>query len=44
VSEPDVLGILKVQADRLDFAYLRHWAGILGLAPLLDRALKDAAD
>ena len=40
----DVQGILKVQADRLDLAYLRHWAGILGLALLLDRALKDAAD
>jgi len=38
----DVLGVLKVQAEALDFAYLRDWAGRLGLADLLLRALADA--
>lgn len=35
----DVLGVLKVQAERLDLAHLRHWAVELDLAELLDRAL-----
>ena len=38
----DVLGILKVQRDRLDNAYLQRWAGSLGLAELLERALGEA--
>ena len=38
----DVLGVLKVQAERLDRAYLRHWADALGLADLLERALREA--
>lgn len=38
----DVLGVLKVQAGRLDLGYLRRWAGSLGLSELLERAL-DAA-
>lgn len=38
----DVLGVLKVQAGRLDLAYLRRWAGSLGLAALLDRALAES--
>ncbi len=35
----DVLGVLRVQNDALDLAYLRHWAGELGIGGLLDQAL-----
>lgn len=38
----DVTGVLKVQGERLDFAYLRHWAKELGVADLLERALADS--
>lgn len=38
----DVLGVLKVQADALDRAYLRDWAARLNLTDLLRRALDDA--
>ena len=38
----DVTGVLKVQGERLDFAYLHHWAKELGVADLLGRALQDA--
>jgi hypothetical protein len=38
----DLLGVLKVQGDALDLAYLRRWADELGLNDLLDRALEDA--
>lgn len=38
----DVLGVLKVQAERLDRAYLREWAARLGVADLLGRAVDDA--
>ena len=38
----DVAGILKVQQKALDFDYLRHWAGELGLMPLLQRALLES--
>ena len=37
----DVLGVLRVQASGLDRAYLRDWAGRLGLAELLVRALDE---
>lgn len=36
----DVLGILGVQGDSLDFDYLRDWARELKVNDLLDRALK----
>jgi hypothetical protein len=38
----DVLGVLKVQGDRLDFEYLRKWAHELGLDDLFKRALGEA--
>ena len=38
----DVIGVLKVQADRLDLAYLRHWAAELSIFDLLKRALDEA--
>lgn len=38
----DVLGVLKVQADALDRAYLRDWAARLNLTDLLRRAFDDA--
>jgi hypothetical protein len=36
----DTQAIVRVQADALDTAYLRHWAGLLGLAELLAAALR----
>jgi hypothetical protein len=39
----DVLGILKVQGDRLDGAYLERWAGRLGVEGLLRKARNDLA-
>ena len=38
----DVLGVMKVQADRLDLAYLRQWAAQLNVSDLLERALTEA--
>lgn len=38
----DVLGVLKVQADRLDREYLARWASAIGVADLLERAFRDA--
>jgi hypothetical protein len=38
----DILGILRVQAERLDQAYLDHWAADLGVADLLADARRDA--
>ena len=38
----DVQGMLKVQGDRLDFAYLAHWAHELDLSGLLATAFEDA--
>jgi hypothetical protein len=35
----DVLGVLKVQGERLDLAYLHRWATALGVADLLEKAL-----
>jgi hypothetical protein len=34
----DVLGVLKVQAEQLDLAYLAYWSQHLGVRDLLDRA------
>lgn len=37
----DVLGMLQVQAGRLDLEYLRRWAKELGVHDLLEQATKD---
>jgi hypothetical protein len=37
----NVIGVLKVNSD-VDRSYLREWAGTLGVADLLERALTDA--
>lgn len=39
----DVLGIVRVQGERLDRAYLQRWAGQIGVADLLARALEPAS-
>lgn len=38
----DVQGVLRVQANALDIAYMGQWAGEIGVADLLTRALDDA--
>jgi hypothetical protein len=38
----DILGVLKVQAGRLDLDYLRKWAAELHVSDLLQRALKES--
>ncbi len=38
----DVLGVLKVQGERLDRDYLRRWATALEVSDLLERALSEA--
>lgn len=40
----DVVGLLTVQAGRLDVEYLRHWATDLGVTDLLERAMADVAE
>jgi hypothetical protein len=35
----DVLGVLKLQEERLDFAYLRLWGEILGVKERLQQAM-----
>ena len=39
----DVLGVLRVQGNRLDLGHLRHWATPLGVNDLLERALAEAS-
>lgn len=38
----DVLGVLKVQRERIDLEYLREWAGRLEVADLLEQLLEEA--
>ena len=38
----DILGMIKMQGERLDFAYLRQWAAALNVADLLEKALFEA--
>jgi hypothetical protein len=37
----DVVGVLKIQKEQLDYLYLNHWAKQLNVQYLLDRALID---
>jgi hypothetical protein len=37
----DVLGILMAHGGRLDQSYLSQWSDALGVADLLDRALRE---
>lgn len=38
----DVLNVIKVQGDSLDFNYMRQWAKELGVADLLEQAISEA--
>jgi hypothetical protein len=38
----DVLGVMTVQAEKLDLEYLKQWANELVVADLLDRALTES--
>ncbi|MCZ6635224.1 MAG: hypothetical protein O7G87_17635 [bacterium] len=38
----DIMGVLKVQDDRLDLTYIRQWADRLGFSDLLSRALEES--
>ena len=40
----DITGVLQVQHDALDFAYLDRWAAELGVVDLLARARRDAGE
>jgi hypothetical protein len=37
----DILGIVRIQGERLDLPYLRRWSESLEIADLLDRAFRD---
>jgi hypothetical protein len=36
----DILGMLKMQAENLDYGYLRAWAPRLGLSEALEKAIR----
>ena len=38
----DVLGIIKIQMDSLDFDYLKNWASNLGISEDLERAIESS--
>jgi hypothetical protein len=38
----DLQGVLRLQAQGLDLAYLRHWAVVLEVEALLQQALDEA--
>jgi len=38
----DVLGVLKIQDERIDRDYLRQWASHLNVSDLLEQALVEA--
>jgi hypothetical protein len=37
----DLIGVLKVQRERLDLAYIRRWASTLGLSELAEEAIAE---
>jgi len=39
----DVLGIIKIQQNRLDYSYMREWSDELGVRDLLDKAIGEAS-
>jgi hypothetical protein len=39
----DAVGVLSVRGAELDLAYVRRWAGVLGIADLCERAIQEAA-
>ena len=39
----DILGVLKVQGNKLDLEYLKYWASGLNISDLLNRSFDDAA-
>lgn len=38
----DILSVLEVQKDGLDFGYLKKWSSILGVSELLEKAVSEA--
>jgi hypothetical protein len=40
----DVLGVLQVQKEKLDYSYLQRGARQMGVAALLEQAIKDAGE
>lgn len=38
----DILSVLEVQTDKLDFEYLKKWSAILGVSELLEKAVSEA--
>ncbi|MFQ5418984.1 MAG: hypothetical protein ACE5FD_02740 [Anaerolineae bacterium] len=40
----DILGVLKTQKDAMDIDYLQQWAQSLGVADLMERALKELTE
>ena len=40
----DVLGVLQVQKEKLDYSYLQRGARKMGVATLLKQAIEDAAE
>jgi len=42
MNKKDIIGILRVQRDKLDLEYLKHWASSLDLTDLLNRSFDDA--
>ncbi len=39
----DILGVIRIQGDRLDAEYLEHWASQLRLTDLLERAIRSGS-
>jgi len=40
----DVLGVLQVQKEKLDYVFLKRGARQMGVAALLEQAIKDAGE